>query len=158
MSKHKDLSRLVAFDTFVGNVDRGIGNLFYDDTTDTFYGIDLGGAFAKDLCGSTAAKIKKYRHSKSFSLTRKEWKGLRSYYKTLLKLTTRFTPEIICQMMDEYAHYAGFSVEESENGEEIGQKSVRYFGKCKDMVRASYKNASKLLKELKALLQKNGYR
>lgn len=49
MSLHKDLPGIVAIDTFFGNFDRDTDNVFYDEVTDKFYGIDQGAAFSGDL-------------------------------------------------------------------------------------------------------------
>ena len=49
MACHKDLPPIVAIDTFFGNFDRDMDNLFYDEKTNSFYGIDQGAAFSGDL-------------------------------------------------------------------------------------------------------------
>lgn len=53
MSRYKDLPVLVALDTFVGNADRAGSNYFCDETTDTFYGIDMASSFNQDLCATS---------------------------------------------------------------------------------------------------------
>jgi hypothetical protein len=49
MAKHPDLPRIVALDTFVGNADRSPPNLYYDEITDRFCGIDMAASFSSPL-------------------------------------------------------------------------------------------------------------
>jgi hypothetical protein len=49
MSMHVTLPYLVALDTFIGNSDRSLPNIFYDKKSNTFYGIDHAAAFTRAL-------------------------------------------------------------------------------------------------------------
>lgn len=49
MAKHPDLPKIVALDTFVGNADRSSPNLYYDEITDRFCGIDMAASFSSPL-------------------------------------------------------------------------------------------------------------
>ncbi len=49
MACHKHLPPIIAIDTFFGNFDRDFDNVFYNQVTNTIYGIDQGAAFSGDL-------------------------------------------------------------------------------------------------------------
>lgn len=49
MAHHPDLCRIAALDTFLGNADRSAPNLYYNESKNAFFGIDLGGSFRSPL-------------------------------------------------------------------------------------------------------------
>ncbi len=83
ISKHPDLPKLAAFDTFVGNWDRKSDNLFYDKKTDSFTGIDNGLSFTRNLPSRTLRNLKNVDFDK---LPHAEKKALDSYNETLKQL------------------------------------------------------------------------
>jgi hypothetical protein len=63
--EHQDAAKIMALDTFLGNSDRHLDNLFYDSDTDSFTAIDNGQAYLNpDLTRRVARSLnntKKYR-------------------------------------------------------------------------------------------------
>lgn len=105
MSKHSDLPKIVALDTFVGNADRSSPNLYYDKTTDRFCGIDMAASFSAPLAFFAyrqleAAKDKYFTHG--------ELTALEKYVRTLEFLIKNWPPERQERMLLEYSEIAGF--------------------------------------------------
>ena len=93
MAVHTDLPKIVAFDTFVGNADRSKDNLFYNKSTDRFFGIDLERSLTYNLCGIAREQIKKMLHDKTLSFTKKEIKALVIFRSTLRSLIKHNFPK-----------------------------------------------------------------
>ena len=49
MSYNISLAQIAALDTFLGNADRSLPNLYYDKVKDTFFGIDQAASFRRPL-------------------------------------------------------------------------------------------------------------
>jgi len=93
MAAHPDLPKIVAFDTFIGNADRSNANLFYNKSTDQFFGIDLERSLKYNLCGVARDKIKKMFHDKKLSFTKKEMKAFAIFQSTLRSLIKHNSPK-----------------------------------------------------------------
>lgn len=152
MSRHKDLPAIVALDTFVGNIDRGRYNYFYNQSTDSFTGIDLGASFNKNLCKVAAQNIRSLAANEAIELSDIEWHGLSLYYETLQKLVELYPPGSLCAKLDEYAHAAGL-FDSTYFNESQQKKFTRYFLHFKRTIRASYPHAKELLKALEELFE-----
>lgn len=153
MSRNRDFPLLIAFDTFVGNNDRGKLNLFYQESTDTFTGIDLGASFRRDLCAISTQNILALASDETLSLSDAEWDGLILYYQTLEQLVDLYPPEYTCAKIDEYAHAAGLFDPTYFNERQL-KKWMRYFSHCKGIIRSSYKHAQELLIALEQLFER----
>lgn len=108
MSIHKDLQAIVAFDTFVGNADRSLPNIFYDNKNDRFYGIDQAAAFNTNLALFAYDRLKELLRDGYFLTCDVEViYGLREYRNVLLQLKEDFKPLMIIQNMQELLPYLG---------------------------------------------------
>lgn len=116
MSLHEDLSQIVALDTFIGNVDRSLPNIFYDDCTNHFCGIDQAAVFGKNLAQFANDRIKELLEEGYFKTCDSQiMYGLRVYQKMLIELVKINTPCMIIQSMRELLPYLGFNI--SINGD-----------------------------------------
>lgn len=151
MSRHKDLPMLVALDTFVGNPARHKHNFFYDETTDTFYSIDMGASFHVDLCKLSLKTIQRLMQSKRNLISKAEHEALRVYCNTLKELARLYTPSQLCNKLDVYAELAGLS--NSMYFDEAAQNSCAlYLQSCKQTIHNSFKNVLKLVNALELYL------
>lgn len=107
MLVHPDLPKIAALDTFVGNADRSAPNLFYDETTDSFCGIDMAGSF-NSLLAQEACRQIELLLTNQILLSRDEVMGLELYLKTLQELMQKYPPEKIIHVLQNYAQQAGF--------------------------------------------------
>ena len=156
MSRHKDFPILVALDTFVGNPARHKHNFFYDETTDTFYGIDMGASFHVDLCKLSLNTIQSLMQNKRNLLSQAEHEALRVYCNTLKELARRYTPLELCNKLDAYAEYAGLL--NSTFFDEATQNSCAlYLQSCKQTINNSYQNVLKLIHALESYLDSTQY-
>ncbi len=151
MSRHKDFPALVALDTFVGNPARHKHNFFYDEITDTFYGIDMGASFHVDLCKLSLSTIQRLMQSKRNLLSRAEHEALLVYCNTLKELARIYTPSDLCNKLDAYAELAGLF--NSTFFDEVTQNSCAlYLQSCKQTIHNSFQNALKLINALERYL------
>ncbi|MES2198730.1 MAG: hypothetical protein V4489_00985 [Chlamydiota bacterium] len=107
MAKNKDLAKLVALDTYLGNCDRSSLNMFYDEEKDSFYGIDMGNCFAGNLAKCAESKITDF-FAKEASFSEQELSGLRHYKEALLSLTSKFSPAETIALLESSLEEAGF--------------------------------------------------
>lgn len=154
MAHHKDLASMVALDTFVGNTDRVRYNYFYILLTDSFVGIDLGGAFSCNLCEPSLKTINALGCGSD--LTVQELVALRVYYATLKQLIAYYPPWHIYEKFDEYALEAGI-FDTDIFSSKIQKKWKRFLGRCKQTIDTSYISAQKLLVALERVLHKDCY-
>lgn len=105
MSCHPMLCEIVAVDTYVGNADRSRNNLFYDQKTNMFYGIDMDNSCGRNLCALAYRNLLKM-NKKNFS--KKELKGLKIYQKILVKLLKIIPAKKMMKKLDDFACIAGF--------------------------------------------------
>lgn len=107
MSSHPDLAKIAALDTFVGNLDRHSGNLFYDQKSDRYTAIDSAWAF--DFNASRAAK--KFFEDLDFSsLSAEEKSGIEEYSKTMRTLVRNNPPKKTKGSIYGYAAKSGENV------------------------------------------------
>lgn len=105
MAKHPDLPKIVALDTFVGNADRSSPNLYYDEITDRFCGIDMAASFSSPLALAAYQHLQELRRS---HLTSEELSALTDYANTLDFLIKNWPPEKQECILLEYSEMAGF--------------------------------------------------
>jgi len=91
MAKHSDLSGIVALDTFVGNADRSLPNLFYDSVTDRFCGIDMAASFNSNLAKEACRQLQTLL-DKGIILSLTEKDALAKYIHTLEVLIQKYPP------------------------------------------------------------------
>ncbi|MCX5925409.1 MAG: hypothetical protein NT124_03930 [Candidatus Dependentiae bacterium] len=102
MAEHEDLSKMVAFDTFIANTDRGTKNYFYDRKSNHFYAIDLESSFNHNLAFYACQCIDSLIKSK-VNLSPKELQALIVYRKTLNLLIQNNSPEDMYKKMIDFA-------------------------------------------------------
>jgi hypothetical protein len=107
MARHPDLPSIVAFDTFVGNADRSQPNIFYDQQTDHFCGIDLSASWCS-LLGFYALRNLQTLEAKNYVFSDAERVALKHYAATLRQLLQQFSPESCATLLDHFANQAGF--------------------------------------------------
>ncbi|HEX2579365.1 MAG TPA: hypothetical protein VHK67_03065 [Rhabdochlamydiaceae bacterium] len=107
MSLHPDLADLVALDTYVGNADRSRPNIFFDEKTHSFCGIDMAASFNSHLPQAAIFHINRII-KKEIALSPEEIVALNSYRITLQRLIQKFPPDAICARLEQYATQAGF--------------------------------------------------
>lgn len=96
MCCHENLALLAALDTFIGNCDRSLPNIFYDQCNKVFSGIDQAAAFSKKLAKFACDRFKEYINDGYFYKCSVNVKnGLKLYRNTLVKLKDKFAPHII---------------------------------------------------------------
>lgn len=92
MSCHNDLARIVAFDTFIGNGDRSLPNLYYNKEDQTFFAIDMAAAFRRPLA---QVAIKQLQRLSRKGFSQKELAGLKIYHQTLMELQKAISPSLV---------------------------------------------------------------
>jgi len=98
MSLSPNLAQIVALDTFTGSGNHGRRNIFFDEKSNDFYGIDLKRAFLKNLGRLAYENIKKMYAEKSF--TSRQIDALKIYRDTLKKLIVKNPPNDTCRKLD----------------------------------------------------------
>jgi len=98
MAKHPDLVEIVAFDTFVGNADRSLPNIFYKKKEKRFYGIDNAAAFNnKNMANLATQRLQVLYQSGYFDVCDTSViNALKRYKDMLQKLYNKITPEYVC--------------------------------------------------------------
>jgi hypothetical protein len=145
MAKHADLPGIVALDTFVGNADRSSPNLYYDQTSDRFCGIDMAASFSSPLALFACRQLEKMTKS---HFTSDELSALKNYARTLEFLIKNWSPEKQERMLLEYSEIAGF-----KNGNPLFDQNVadriEFHKKC---IQDNYKNCVELIKLINQII------
>lgn len=81
MAGHSSLPAIAALDTFTGNADRSNPNIFYNEETDTFCGIDMAAPFNSLLAASACNQLQRVLR-KEITLTSSEILALGRYLLT----------------------------------------------------------------------------
>jgi hypothetical protein len=138
MSLHKDLSALVALDTFIGNSDRSLPNIFYDKKSNSFYGIDQAAAFTKKLPLLACERLQELVSQDYFlSCDAKIIHSLRPYRYTLSKLRV-IKPDSIVEAIQELVPHLAFQA--SLNADVINRVSYH-----RDIIEKNYAASAKLI-------------
>lgn len=110
MAAHKNLPPIVALDTLVGNSDRSLPNIFYDQQSNQFYGIDQAAAFAKLLPLFATDRLKELVFADYFcARPLNVMHGLRAYRNTLFQLQENVKPAMIVEEMKKLADHLGLN-------------------------------------------------
>lgn len=146
MTRHQDLCKIAAIDTFIANSDRSLKNYLYDETTDTFYAIDFECSFRRNLASYCCKTIENLLHSKKNTLTPQEYAGLQIYRDTLNKLVTLYPPETIRAYFTALTQLAGISTNEKQ------QITMYYQKQYAPAIAANYQSCKQLISLLDRLL------
>ncbi len=150
MSLHPNLSVIVALDTFIGNGDRTRANFFYDEKSDTFWMIDMEGAYRRNLSDLACQFIQKLLNNQLFNFTEAEIKGLIIYRNTLKKLSKNHPPHILHKRLDEFIFQAGIKPGSSLFNNQMTQIIKKY----KNNIAESYASTQQLIVLLDKLLNR----
>lgn len=151
MSRHADLSPIVALDTFIANRDRSRKNLIYDEYKNKFYAIDMALVYDPPLedlfipylsCKNIEVMIKR-----GTSFKKRKKKALHSYYHTLLQLLEKFPPEATYSLVYEFAEKSGL-VEKYNNNIAFENLLLKY----KTVIEKAYSENKRLVILLEKLL------
>lgn len=147
MGKHKDLPKIVALDTYLGNIDRSTANIFYDDLADRFYGIDMGSCLMGNLAHCALEKLEQFsKESISFSI--EEIRGLKEYRKALVTLISRFPPKEVIALVNLNLERGGFN---PSNPILWNEDAERKLNKWKREIDQNYQDSIVLVEFLKKI-------
>lgn len=106
ISFHEDLISIVALDTYIGNSDRSLPNIFYNQKNNHFYGIDQADAFSKKLPFFACERFQELIESGYFKTCgTKIIDSLKKYKNVLLFLKDTTLPSAVIQDMHKLASY-----------------------------------------------------
>lgn len=145
MSRHNDLPKIVALDTFLADHDRNIDNFFYDEKTDHFFVIDFEGAFRRNVAEYVYQSFLTMSFDKNFKFSLKEIKGLILYRDMLNKLVNTYNPASLYAYMDELLQRAQLSLTEKK----IMSKRALY----NKIIEENYNSCKKIIGVLNILLK-----
>jgi hypothetical protein len=147
MSCHPVLCEIVAVDTYVANADRSRNNLFYDQKTKMFYGIDMDNSCGRNLCELAYRNLIKINKN---DFNKKELNGLKIYRKTLVNLLRLMPAQKMVKKLDNFACIAGFYSGSILRTQAIENRIKRY----KECMYESEESAYKLVALLDEMLQR----
>jgi len=151
MALHPDLPLIVAFDTFISNPDRSGNNIFYNEKTDRFCGIDLELAFKlpcrRDLGYFGCCRILEMILQK-VKLSSKELQALKVYTRTLKELYEKNQPRDLYRSLKRISIQAGYFT----NANEVDRKFEGY----KDKISRQYASVKILLVLLDIFIKNHG--
>jgi len=131
--EHSDLVAILALDTFLGNADRSKPNLFYDIKANSFWGIDFGGIFNKDLSLIALKQIKSYFGN----LSKPEKEGLRRYLIVLSDILNKNSLDSVIFRLFQITKDLGFPLDHP-----IVQARLHFHSK---IIQQNYYNTQKLI-------------
>lgn len=146
MAFHKDLPRLVAFDTLTSNADRHNRNLFYDATTDKFYGIDMDSTLRLEskIVSSSCDNVIKIIDDTHILFSQEELEALQSYKQTLQHFLCAFTLKRLHALVDECFRKTAFIVKNKRDTTISAMHTI---------LNQNYEGIQKLITLLEKLLQ-----
>lgn len=113
MAQHPALPSIVALDTMVGNGGRHNKNFFYDQATDTFWVIDMGGSYTFNQVEQSCKNLQGIIDNSRIAFSSKQLQAVQSYARMLKKIETVCTPEILIQQLELFLQQGQFSPEVS---------------------------------------------
>lgn len=148
MGKHRDLPKIVALDTFIGNIDRSQPNLFYDAKNDGFYGIDMGNSLMANL-PELALKRLKQAADEGVVFTKEEKEALKIYKNTLDALIQQFPPTKLIAMLENLLQIAGI---QSNNTALWNEDAEQKLAKWNRQIRQNYNHTILLTEYLQTII------
>lgn len=134
ISYHPELQKIAALDTFVGNSDRSLPNIFYEAKKNQFCGIDMAASFSTGLAVIA---------SKQLTQCDPEIK-LPIFLETLQQLYQQVTPEFVAQLIDAYAAEGGFQDQDYLNTTDVWDRAAFH----KRMFRENYRHTLSVINQL----------
>lgn len=146
MSQHKDLPKIVAFDTLIGNADRSLPNIIYKEDSNNFFGIDHAAAFTKRLPKLAIEQIQKLIDQNYFTTCSKEiLESIKIYCDTLKVLATEQNCK---QILDDLQNSWKFI------SEEINETITNRIALHSKIVQQNFEDCKKLILQLDTVLKK----
>ncbi len=146
MSLDPILAVMAALDTYTGNADRSNPNIFYDERTNSFCGIDMAAAFNSLLAKAACFQIDRIINGE-FVPDQLEIVALNRYRLALNALIQKYHPEATCELLDRYAMQAGFYPDSVLYTQDV-QDRIQYH---KKMIRQNYKDSLSLLNKMNSI-------
>ncbi len=146
ISRHHQLPIIVALYTFIGNRDCGHCNLFYDQKTDQFSGIDMEKSFLKELSQKLYQFFVGILDNLSVQLNNSQLKTLILYRNTLKELLQKNKPEFLRKLLDKIIIKSKIDLSSKEICNQI-----RIY---KSNIDKMYISANKLVKVLDNMIKK----
>lgn len=144
MSHHPDLAKLCAFDTFINNPDRSPPNLFFDEASPAYQGIDHFSAFSDyDLARYAVFQLTGLQ---SHHFSKQEIDGLTIYRDTLNSLVTQFSAQGIYNLI--LNNLTELYASQTELSEEIKMR-LKYHER---VIYSNYENIKELISYLENLI------
>lgn len=141
IAQQRDLPKIAALDTFVGNTDRVPCNLLYDAEHDHFYAIDMANSYRGSTMVRDACRELKIMIKEKVQLRPQEREAVHLYVATLRGMLFLFPPKKQIELLVHYAQEAGFK--EGSSLWDAGAKS-RLYRHVADIKR-NYKYCEKLV-------------
>ena len=141
MGFHSDLPSIIAIDTFIANIDRASSNFFYDKKTNSFFAIDFGDIFMKNVAALSCNFMQKILKNKSVFLNEQELCGLWLYRNMLKKLIKKHPPDSSCKKLDELVFQAGLGPGSPLHNRDVAREIQSY----KKNITESYASSKELV-------------
>ena len=138
ISWHKQLSIMVALDLFLCNTDRHRGNIFYDESTDSFYAIDMDNIYRLNMPEIACAHLDRMIYVDKRKFTKQEIEALMILKSTLERLLKKYTPHKLIDCLHKCAHKAGYINLKSYVDKKIGKKIARQIARHEEIIVQSY--------------------
>lgn len=153
MSKHRDLPKIMALDTFIGNDNRHLDNLLYDKEKDQFTSIDYGDAFRTNMAKVSIGHITKLLKEKT-RLSSSHKQALVIYLKTFNYLINHFTPQRVTAKLKKLLKMAGLQHTMKKDAR-FKHEAKTLIHEHKNLIYQSYKDSQKLSLLISRLLSNN---
>jgi hypothetical protein len=143
MGKHTDLPAIVAFDIYIGNNDRRLRNIFYDQKTDSFVAIDSEKSFRAPLGLLAVNNIQYYLgHPETLAkFSEKDIAGLKQCNRTLKALLALCPPAKVKRIFEEQYELSG-----------LGRTRIHDLESTYRFIDSNTKNVSSLVKLIDELI------
>src|SRR5579863_6729329 len=148
---HKQLPVIVALDIFLCNSDRHLGNLFYDDETDSFCAIDMDNIYRRNLPAFAYQNLEKMINIDKKKFTQEEIQAITKMKKTLEFLLQNYTPKKIIAQLYTFARQAGYV----DDGSEVNKSITKKIKSHKKIIKQSYQSSRKLISLLDGIIAKS---
>lgn len=145
MAAYPQLAKIVALDTYLGNMDRSLPNIFYDQANELFYGIDLGNSFKGNLAQEALEQVARL-NKQAYLFSPEEKKALKLYAETLQNLTNCFPPKDLISLLDKICLEGKLSkLYDNEN-------FMNRLSRTRRLIQQGYDSSLELIEEINKLL------
>lgn len=150
MALHRDLPKIMALDTFIGNDSRYNGDLLYDDSKDQFFSIDSGDGLRTNLSNPSIRNVKKLIKN-NVKLSTRQKNALATYLETLNHLIKHCKPQRITKKLIGLIETAGLKTTIKKDTRFRNEAKKLVFN-WKHLIKSSYRDSQTLSALLYKLL------